>query len=103
MADHIGFVQFNHGNPLQTFEDLKGGAQARDHPGWQINLGQIARNNKSRRGTHPGQKHFELGGGAVLRLVQNHKSFIQGPTPHKSQWSHFDNPLLQVLGKPLGW
>lgn len=55
MADHIGFVQFNHGNPLQTFEDLKGGTQARDHPGWQINLGQIARNNKSRRGTHPGQ------------------------------------------------
>ena len=28
VADHIGFVQFNHGNPLQTLEDLKGGAQA---------------------------------------------------------------------------
>ncbi len=91
MANHIDVGELIESDPRHPVKHLHGVHQPGVDIARQIDLGDITGDHRPAAETEPGQEHFHLLGGGVLRLIQNDKGIIQSPAAHKSQRRHLDN------------
>src|ERR1051326_8806176 len=61
----------------------------------QVCLIGIACQHHGRPPTEPGEQHFELAIGAVLRLVDNHETAIKCASSHVGDWRYLDSAIRQ--------
>ena len=58
--------------------------------GWQVDLGDIARDHHSRVEPESGQEHLHLLRSRVLSFIQDYERVVQGAATHVCQWCNFD-------------
>src|SRR5690625_1586176 len=99
MANHIARVKESCADPLNGFEQRNGLAQPAFHMRRQINLRQIAGNDRLGAKANAGQKHLHLFGGGVLGLIKNDECVIEGATAHIGQRRHLNHVALGQPGR----
>ena len=68
---------------------------------WQVNLGNVTGDHRSRTETDTCQEHFNLLDRGILCLVENDKGIIQATATHKCQRRNFNHVTLDQLCNPV--
>ena len=100
MADDVGIAEPYHrdiSDRLKAARDLGETGQ----PIEQVALVGIAGHHHRRVPAQPGQQHLDLAIGAVLRLIDNDESVVQGAPAHKADWRDLDRSFGHKLLDPL--
>ena len=90
MAHDILGAETHHRHILQCAQDAHRPFQSGGGAGGQINLRQVAGDHHAPLFSHAGEEHFHLDGGAILRLVQNHRCIRQCAPAHEGQRRDFN-------------
>ena len=85
-----------------TRSSLVGDVRQARNAGQQIGLVGIAGQHHGRAPAQPRQQHLDLGIGAVLRLIDHHKTFAQGAAAHIGDRRDLDDAVGQHGFEPLG-
>ena len=93
MAHHVFRGEIIERHALDALQDTLGILQAAGRAARQVDLGAIPGDHHAAALAQPGQEHFHLHGGGILRLVQHHKRIRQGAPAHERQRRDFD-PLV---------
>ena len=97
MSDDILIAELGKGDAGHLFQHRHGMSQAALRAFGEINLAGVARHDRGGSETDPGQEHFHLLAGGVLRFVQNDERVVKGAAAHKGEGRHFNGVPLDVL------
>src|SRR5690625_2964796 len=96
MPDHILLIQIKKRDTVNLFQNILYGDESWFMFLGQVGLGDISGDDGAAIEADPGQKHFHLGIGGVLSLIQNDKSVVECASSHIGQRSNFYNILGQM-------
>src|SRR3990172_3201488 len=102
VANHVPLIEVDEGDTANLTDDLHGLDQAGTAPGGQINLRNVSGDHGFGVESQPGQKHFHLLAGGILRLIQNDERVVQCAAAHECQQRPLNNYLLQVTIEFVG-
>src|SRR5262245_13729203 len=97
MADYVALVEVDERNPFDAAYDALRFHKARLAPRRQVDLRHVAGDYGLRSTADAGQKHLQLLGSRVLRLIENDKGIPQSAAAHKRQRRDFNHALFNEL------
>ncbi len=101
MSDHILFGEVDELNSVDVPEDGLNLDQAGHLVVGEIDLSDIARDDRLGAEAQTGQEHLHLFDPGILGLVQDDEGVVERPAPHEGQGSHFDHILFDEPGGPF--
>src|SRR5882757_6343498 len=92
MAHHIHTGQLGEMDVVDVVQDVDRRPQAGPGAARQVDLGDVPGDDHLGPEPQPGEEHFHLLGGRVLRLVENDERIIKRSTPHVPEWRNLNYP-----------
>src|SRR5271156_4344155 len=89
VANDVAFIEMNHGDSLHVADDFDGFDQAGAAGVRQIPLSDDAGDDRFGVETQPGEEHFHLFAGGVLRFVEDDEGVVQSATTHERERRYF--------------
>src|ERR1700730_3924634 len=96
MSPHVGLVEIYEGQSLDVLENISCYQQTATTRIGQINLSNVAVNDRLGVESQAGDEHLHLLRSRVLRLIQDYERIIQRATAHERNRRDFDHAFLQV-------
>jgi len=97
VAHHVAPGELYDGDTLRVLQDALGLHEARSGAPRQVDLRDVARDDRARTLAEARQEHLHLFEGRVLRLVENGKRVRQRPPAHERQGRHLDHLAVYKL------
>ena len=97
MAHDVFAVEEVEANLIDFCQHFNCVAQARFGAAWQVNLRDVASDNRFRVKADTGQEHFHLFNGGVLAFVENDKRVVQRTAAHIGQRRDFNHVAFNQL------
>ena len=79
VTDDVAVVECDDPDTVDPFQHLHNGHQTRIATPRQVDLRDVAGNDKPGVAPHAGQEHFDLGDRRILRFVQDDESVVERP------------------------
>src|SRR5579864_2207476 len=83
MAHHVGFVKIHETQTLDVLQHIHRFQQSAAPGAGQIDLRNVASDDRLRIESQPRNEHFHLLGGRVLRFIQDHEGIVQCTAAHE--------------------
>src|SRR5581483_11737588 len=95
VAHNVAFIEFDERDALHAFQNFHGLNQAASLIG-QIDLSDVARNQRLGIKPKAGDEHLHLLGGGVLGLVKNNERIVESAAAHERDRRNLDDVLFQI-------
>lgn len=102
MPDDIHLIEVDEPDAGGIFQDGLYVNEPRDLVSGQVDLCDVAGNDKFRGGAHAGQEHLQLSGSSILGFIKDDEGVVQGSSAHKGQGSDLDDVVFEERKEFLG-
>src|SRR6185503_14722412 len=98
----VPFVEVHEADPVDVADDVERLDEARHPPARQIDLRDVAGDDRLRTKPEARQEHLHLLAGRVLRLVEDDERVVERPAAHEGDRRDFDGAALDQACRLLG-
>src|SRR5262249_19072812 len=94
MTDDVPLVEMHERDAVDVADDLDRLDEAGRAADREVNLRDVAGDDRLRSEPEPGEEHLHLLGRRVLRLIENHERVVERPAAHERNRGNLDCPAL---------